>query len=153
MSDLKQQIADQLHQAQAKYTYFLLAASASGIALAVQRTDGQPLNWSHVLLGVAVSLWGASFFAGCRNRGYFSSTLYSNIALLQLQDGSHPETPTHQEAVAAACEGVLAAAESNSASGSTWGKWQFRLLIIGALFFLAWHIVGMANTTALHLNQ
>lgn len=147
MSDMKEQLAKQLQEAQAKYTYFLLATAASGIALAVQRTTGQTLGWDHLLLGLAVVLWGASFFAGCRNRAYFSSTLYANVALLQLQDGSHPEAPTHPQAVGAACEGVRTAAASNSASGNTWGKWQFRLLIAGALFFLAWHIVCMAKST------
>ena len=153
MSDMKQQIAEQLHQAQGKYTYFLLAAAASGIVLAVQRTTGQSLNWGHILLGLAVMLWGASFFAGCRNRAYFSSTLYANLALLQLQDDSHPKSSTHREAVAAACDGVRAAAGQNSASCNRWGKWQFRLLLTGALAFLAWHIVGMAMISPLQEDR
>lgn len=149
MSQLKSQMAEQMHQAQAKYTYFLLAVAASGIALAVQRTTGEALNWRHSLLGLAVVFWGASFFAGCRNRGYFSSTLYANLALLALQDGSHPESPSHPEAVRAACEGVRDAAEQNSAAGNKWGKLQFRLLVVGAILFVVWHACEMAATTSM----
>lgn len=143
MSDLKEQLANQLHEAQAKYTYFLLAAAASGIALAVQQTAGQHIAWQHAILGVPVILWAGSFFAGCQNRHFFNSTLFANIALLQLHDGSHPESPAHPEAIAAACDGVRIAAEENSASGNTWGKWQFRLLIYGALGFVVWHVTCM----------
>jgi hypothetical protein len=147
MSDLKSQIAAQLHEAQGKYVYLLLAAAASGIALAVQRTAGDALNLGHSVLGLAVLLWGFSFFAGCRNRSYFHTTLYANVGLLSLQDGSHPEAPTHPEALEAACDGVRSAAEQNSTNAVKWGKIQFRLLVAGAVSFLAWHVIEMlANT-------
>ncbi len=142
---MKTEIAKQLHDAQAKYTYFILAVAASGIALAVQRTTGATLSWTHLPLGLAVICWGASFFAGCRNRAYFSTTLFANLAVLELEDGTHPKTPSHPRARTAALEGVRQAAESNSSSANFWGKAQFRLLVLGAVFFLGWHIMEMAN--------
>ncbi len=150
---MKTEIAKQLHDAQAKYTYFILAVAASGIALAVQRTTGDALSWIHLPLGLAVLSWAASFFAGCRNRDYFSTTLFANLAGLQLEDGTHPETPSHPQARATAYEGVRQAAESNSASASFWGKMQFRLLVLGALFFLAWHVIEMDRARVTEMNQ
>ncbi len=145
MAELEGQLAKQLHEAQSKYTYFLLAIAASAIAFAVQKTTGRPLDWSLVPLGLAVLSWAGSFFAGCRNRAYFNSTLYANIDLLQLQDGSHPMSPRNPQEVVAACEGVREAANFNSSTANFWGHLQFRLLILGAVFFLVWHVFEMAS--------
>ncbi len=145
MPELKGELAKQLNEAQSKYTYFLLAVAASAIAFAVQITTGRPLDWTLILLGLAVISWGGSFYAGCQNRDYFSSTLYANISLLQLQDGNHPEYRNHPQMVAAACEGVREAANINSSTANFWGHLQFRLLVLGAVFFLIWHIVEMAS--------
>ena len=145
MSDLKTQVAQQLHESQGKYIYFLLGIAAAAIALSVQRTTGSPLTWRMILLGLAVLSWAGSFFAGCRNRAYFNSGLYANVDFLQLQDGSHPQLPSHPDAVAGACEGVRRAAEQHSVSGSFWANLQFRLLVLGALLFLAWHVFEMAS--------
>lgn len=142
-SELKTHLSKQLAEAQSKYTYFLLAVAASAIAFAVQRTTGRPLTWSMIPLGLAVACWAVSFFAGCRNRAYFSSTLYANAALLQIQDGTHPDVARHPDAVAAAAEGVREAAEHNSSMANFWGHLQFRLLVVGATCFLVWHVIEM----------
>lgn len=140
---MKIRITEQLHEAQGKYVYFLLAVAASAIAFVVQKTEGKALTLDLIPLGVAVLLWAGSFTAGCFNRAYFGSTLFANINLLNLQDRTHPDLPPRQY-VEAACEGVREAAQKNSASASFWGRWQFRLLIAGAIFFLAWHVLQMA---------
>lgn len=142
-SELEKQIANQLTEAQSKYTYFLLAAAASAIALVVQRTTGETLNWKMLPLGLAVICWGWSFFSGCRNRAYFCSTLYANAALLKIQNGTHPEVPNDPDYIEAAYSGVRSAAENNSTKANFWGNMQFRALIAGAMFFLAWHVMGM----------
>ena len=144
-SELKKHISNQLAEAQSKYIYFLLAVAASAIALSVQRTTGSALSWKMLPLGIAVLCWSWSFFSGCRNRAYFSSTLYANAALLQIQNGTHPEIPHHPDYVAAAAEGVRSAAENNSSMANFWGHMQFRSLVSGAIFFLIWHVIEMIN--------
>lgn len=146
MQETKRHLSQQLSDAQAKYTYFLLAIAASAIALAIQRTTGRPIEWRMLPLGLAVLSWAGSFFCGCHNRAYFSSTLYANLTLLDLQDGSHPETPSHPTTIRAACEGVRRAAEQNSSSANFWGHLQFRLLVAGAVLFLWWHVIEMKET-------
>jgi len=146
VQETKRQLATQLNDAQAKYTYFLLAVAASAIAWAIQRTTGHSLEWQMIPLGLAVLSWAGSFWCGCRNRAYFSSTLYANLALLDLQDGSHPKTPSHPDAIQAACAGVCRTAEQNSTSANFWGRLQFRLLVAGAVLFLLWHVMEMEKT-------
>lgn len=144
-SELKTHLSKQLAEAQSKYTYFLLAVAASVIALVIQRTTGRPLNWNMIPLGLAVACWAGSFFAGCRNRAYFSSTLYANAALLQVQDGAHPDVPSHPDAVVVAVQGIREAADHNSSMANFWGHLQFRLLVLGATCFLVWHVIEMMD--------
>lgn len=145
-SDLQKHLSSQLAEAQSKYIYFLLAVSASAIALVVQRTTGLPLHWSMTPLGLAVLCWAASFFAGCRNRLYFVATVHTNAAFLKVQDGTYPGIPNHPDAIRAASEGLREAAEFNSSKGKFWGDSQFNLLVLGAIFFLIWHIIEMYKT-------
>ena len=144
-NELKTHLSKQLVEAQTKYIYFLLAVAASAIALAIQRTTGRALTLNMIPLGIAVLSWSGSFFAGCRNRAYFSSTLYANAALIKAQEGTHPDVPNPPDAIAAAVNGIREAAENNSSMANFWGHLQFRLLIFGAICFLVWHIIEMMS--------
>lgn len=131
-------------EAQTRYTYFLLAAAGAGIALAVNQTQAASLAWSQVPLALAVLAWGLSFFYGCRHLAYVSSTLYANAALLSVQSGRHPDAGTHPDYIAAASEGIREAIESNSEQANRLGHSQFRMLIGGAVLYVAWHVLEMS---------
>lgn len=82
-------------QAQEKYTYFLLAAAGAAIGFAVQKTEGLPLSWWLLPVGIATVIWGASFYCGCKNLDRVSAATSANFNLLQLMQGSHPDQPPH----------------------------------------------------------
>jgi hypothetical protein len=130
--------------AQDKYTYFLLAAAGAAIALALQKTELLPLSWPVAICGVAVLLWGLSFYCGCRNLSWVKSCMHANSGLLQLQEGIHPEQPDHPQLVMAAISGVREALERSSNKAAFYYKWQFRLLLGGAIAYICWHIYRMA---------
>ena len=125
---------------QDKYTYFLLAAAASGIAFSVQKTEGLTLSWQLLPVGLAVLAWGGSFYCGCQSLIWVQTALYANFSLLQLSRGTHPQQPAHPDHVRAATEGVRMAVDSNVSKAQFNARWQFRLVIVGALLFIAWHI-------------
>lgn len=87
--------------------------------------------------------WGLSFFWGCRHLAYVSSTLYANATLYEVQGGRHPKTGQHPGMIAAASERLRAAMESNSERGNRFAQRQFRLLIAGAVLYVAWHVLAM----------
>ena len=128
---------------QEKYDYFLMSVAGAAIAFAIHRTSGMSLNWSMVLLGIAVILWATSFLAGCRRRNYIGSNLFANFDLLRVQGGEDKVTGTNQIAIEAASQGILDAMEYNSNRALFWANIQLYSLIIGALFFVAWHVVSM----------
>lgn len=137
----------QHRQAEDKLTYFLLAAAASAIALTIKRTEGLPLDQPILMLGGAVGCWGFSFFFGCRHLTFINSTLYANFDLLRVQSGTHPAVPRHPQHIAAAAEGIKEAMEGNVEQAVWCARWQFRLLILGAVLYIAWHVFGMYAQT------
>jgi hypothetical protein len=129
---------------QDKYAYFLLAAAASAVAFAIQKTEGHILDWSMAPVGLAVMCWGSSFYCGCKAVEWIQTSLYANYSLLQLGRGVHPDQPRHPHELEAAQSGVRQAIDSNTRAAAKYSKWQFRLLIIGALGFIGWHVLGLA---------
>ncbi len=111
MSDRIQYLHGQLTAAQSKDAYFLLAAAASAIAWALNRTAGQPLTYTQVPLAIAVACWGLSFFFGCKYVAWLSAVLRANAALLAILQGEEPTVGTHPDLVAAAASGVRQATE------------------------------------------
>lgn len=147
LEDMSIEISRQLHSAQDKYTYFLLAFVAAAIAYAMKLTTGSVLSYSMIPLGFAILCWGISFLFGCRMLNYSHSNLYANGEALEIQRGNNPQIGKHPQKIEAACEGIRQAFESNNEKISFYGKWQFRFLIIGSLLFLSWHIIEMIIRT------
>jgi len=142
-SDKELELYRTLTQSQQKYTYFLLAAAAGGIGLAVRATSDATLHWSLIPLAAAVLSWGTSFTQGCIHVMYTQSNTYANAELLRVQRGEHPKAGTNPQLIQAAERGIKAAIESNE----KWSGWhangQFIFVVLGAAFFVAWHVLGI----------
>lgn len=141
------EIHKQHRTSQDKYTYFLLAVTASAVAFSVQKTDNSTLSLSMIPLGFAVLVWGISFFFGCQNLRWVQASVHANYSLLQLERGVHPEQPDHPQELELAKSGVRSALESNINKARCYGQWQFWLLIVGVVLFLGWHITEMVLRT------
>ncbi len=142
-SEAQREVFRVLRESQSKYTYFLLAAAGAAIGFTLTQTQDESLAWSQWPLGIAVFLWGSSFFCGCRHLAYVNSTLYANAALLKIESGQHPQVGNHPQYMEAASEGVRQAIEQNSESANQLGHWQFRFLIAGAVLYVIWHVFEM----------
>lgn len=145
--DSKKQIEvfRQFAATQEKYDYFLMSVAGAAIAFAVHRTSGMVLDWFMIILAIAVTLWAISFIAGCQRRNYIGSNLFANMDLLRVQNGEHPEVGMHPQKIAAASEGIISAMKHNSDRASFWANVQLYSLIIGAIIFIIWHAIEMAN--------
>jgi hypothetical protein len=151
MTNAAETLYQQLRTSQEKYTYFILAAAASCIAFALVKTENQSISWSMLPLAVAVLCWGLSFFLGCRQLLYVNSTTYSNYELIRVQSGRHPEVGEHAGMIAAASAGIREAINQNSEKINALGVWQFRMLLVGGILYIAWHILQMVIRTSLKL--
>lgn len=143
MAETGLDVYKQLRTAQDKYTYFLLAAAGACVALTVNRTQGCHLAWSMIPLGIAALCWGISFFCGCQDLRYTNSILYANYELIQVQNGTYPGIGSNVSAQNAASEGLRRAITDNGDRVSRYAVWQFKLLIVGGIAYMVWHICTM----------
>ena len=137
------EIYRQLRISQNKYSYFILAAAGAAIAFAINQTQGSSISYSQIPLTVAVLCWGLSFFFGCRQLAYVSSTLLANAELLKVESGRHKQVGEHPQRMAATSQGIREAIEYNSNHANCLAHMQFRFLIAGAIMYIAWHVLEM----------
>jgi len=132
------------HQAgQEKYTYFLLAAAGAAVGFAVQKTEGMKLSWWLLPVAGAILSWGISFICGCKNIQWAHAAISSNATMLELYAGIHPRQPAYAEETAVAIDITRASLASSGRWADFHGKWQMRLLVLGAVFFIAWRVGEM----------
>lgn len=147
MSDQLQELHRQHSAAQDKYTYFLLAVSASAVAFAIQKSDNLTITWSLIPLGIATLMWGLSFYFGVKNLIWIQAAISSNYSLLQLSKGVHPRQPDHPQLVDSAKNIKMSQIDNYINKAYFNGNWQFRLILAGAVFFIFWHVLEMIIRT------
>jgi len=131
---------------QDKCVYFLLAAAGAGIGFVVQRTDGALIGPPQFAAALAILCWGLSFWSGCLHIRARLLTVYNNMTLNQLYDGSHPMQPPPQmfEAIVANTNASFDRATRRAARS---GRWQFALLVAGAIALVVWRFWDMYERT------
>ena len=140
---LRAEFAKQLHAAQEKYDYWLMAVAASAIALAVHDTEGAALQYRQIPLGCAVFMWGISFFAGCRRQIWRHVLMRTNAGAMSIADGADSIAGTDPERIAFGINAARSIFEEANNKVAKRGYWQFTTLILGSLFYLAWHVLNM----------
>lgn len=141
------EIYKQQRQGQDKYIYFLLAAVGASIAFALNQTKGMPLSPSQWSLGVAVACWAGSFIAGCNRLSKIEELLNLNVGLLRVQTGTH-ELLDHPGEIPGAQKIMRGHLEKINNKVRLLARWQYRLLVVGAIFYIGWHISEMAAQTS-----
>jgi hypothetical protein len=142
-SEEQRALYDALHESQSRLTYYMLTAAAAGIALAVNQTRDAALTWSQIPLGIAALSWGLSFLFGCLHLQYVNSIIYANSELLRVQEGEDPDLIANPHQIAPALAGINKAMKKNANRAGFYGAAQFRMLVVGALLFVFWHILEM----------
>jgi hypothetical protein len=142
-SEDRLEIYRQHREQQTKYVYFLLAASGASIAFAVTQTRELALNVSQLPLGIAVVLWALSFVFGCLHIQQAGEVLHYNGELLRIQAGQHPMAGQDPTQIFLGGEVVRKLIDKHSTTAARWGRAQFRFVVLGALFYIAWHAYEM----------
>jgi len=137
MSDEMLEVFKSHRMVQDKYAFFLLAAAAAALALSIQMTTGSPLTWSLVPLGLAVLSWACSFYFGCIHLTKTQAFLRVNVIGLLTSPNRAPRDT----------EQIRSKMEDHANAAGEAADRQFRLLILGAVLFIAWHLVEMGLRT------
>jgi hypothetical protein len=133
----------QIVEKQDKYTHLLLAVTASAIAFSVQKTENAKFAWSLIPMGFAILAWGSSFYCGCKNLLCTQDSMKATYSLLQISRGVHIDQPSSNQELTIAMKDGIDVIKEDTKKAYSFEMWQYRLLIIGAICFLIWHILGI----------
>jgi hypothetical protein len=137
--DVRLHLYQTLQEGQEKYTYFLLAAAGAAIGFAITQTQNTTLAYSQTPLALAVLCWGLSFVYGCRSIWATQNVIQQNYEMLRTKAGLHPVLPPDPEFL----KWIANRIEEQSKTSGRPSRWQYKFLIAGAVFYIAWHILEM----------
>ncbi len=138
ISPLLLELYKELVMARDKYTYFLLAVAAAAVAYTTKVTTDSTLSWSMIPLGLAIICWFFSFICGCRQLHYIKKFIFAIMDYDGVKKGRINET---EEKI------INEVMESSLEKRESLDKQQLWFLIVGSVFFVAWHIIEMIIRT------
>ena len=112
-----------------KFIYFLC------IAFAISQTREAVLSWSKLPLGLAVACWAVSFFLGCLLLRLTRGLQQRNYEYSRVLRGVAPASQNPDL--------VRRGLQRGIARAGSLEKWQIGFLIVGAIFYIAWHVTEM----------
>jgi hypothetical protein len=146
MADEVESLLDAHRAALARYAYFLLAMTALFIGYGLSSTRYSELSVTQLPLAIALGAWVASFLYGCLHVENHFTALRWNAAYLKAKRDR--ELAVGDDKAAAELETAEKAYRRVSSRMSHYGKQQFRYLVVGGLFYLAWHVSEMVLRTS-----
>ncbi len=144
MSDREFELVKISNAAQEKTTYFLMAASGSGIGFALSQTKLEALVSHHYIWLLAVAIWAISFWAGIRftmNANSVKSKNAAYVANLSLLKDCEPSQAFELESLNR--KKFKEAVGKHQTRMELWGKIQMYGLLLGAVTYVIWHLVRM----------
>jgi hypothetical protein len=126
------------HQLQEKYVFYIVALCVSAIGFSIYCTMGKPLQYSQILLLIAVLCWAGSIFCGLN---YIKNLLYSSLENSQRLDlqGRNLNQADFQKLKAI----LDIKAKGININLTRYYAWQEYLFYAGVVFFIGWHILQM----------
>lgn len=147
ITDSEKEVFRVHREEQSKYVYFLLAASGAAIGFTINQTQVLILSYTQIHLGLAILLWGLSFYFGCQQLQFSLKGLYINSGFLDIQKGNDKDVGSNPQMIYAALDIVKEMYEKNSSEITKNGKRQFQFLVLGAISYILWNIIEMIVRT------
>ncbi len=150
MSDnLELEIFKQFKAAQEKYIYFLLVAAASAIGYAMTQSKVEPLEYWQIPLGLSVFFWAVSFMSGLQFVVYSSSFTFQNHNYLAFKRELKKYPADEAKILLTKFKEIQSTtSEKQQNKMQLYGSIQNYTLLLGAFFYIVWHILRMYKLTA-----
>jgi hypothetical protein len=130
---------------QERFAFFILAASASAIAFALVRTEGQAMACWMAPVGVAIALWGLSFWAGAEHVLARHEIFFLNLQLLKVEEGTDPVASRDQTKQKIIAEFITEEANRRNKAARMLGRAQYLLFLGGAVAYVCGHIMRLIS--------
>ena len=135
-ADLRKEVLS----AQERFNYFFLTLNGSAITFALVRTESQhPAIWM-IPVAVAIACWGAGFYFGCEHLLLKIKIILGNLQYLTIKGGAKSNPAAKFETAETAMQQLRANAESDNERSRSYGRRQYGLFLIGAVFYIVAHV-------------
>ena len=121
----------------------MIALCVTSIGFSIHKTVDSSLSWSQIPLALSIISWSLSIYLGIKFIHVQLSSLFTNNQLLDIEKGVFPLTGVHPEKIQMGIDTATKQLNKNSKIAEKRNIWQYRLLIIGFLCFITWHILAM----------
>ena len=143
----------QSEEAESKYLYFIMGASAAALAYALEHGQAPALGLKYALYLSSVLAWLSSFYLGLRSVQYRLSSINLLANAEQLSEQMQLARKNLPPQLLCKLENnYLAAIESSNNALTTqankfqkYSDWQFKLIASGAVFYTSWQLLPLAN--------
>jgi hypothetical protein len=142
----------QSEEAESKYLYFIMGASAAALAYALEHGQEPVLGLRYALYLASVLSWLSSFYLGLRSVQYRLSSINLMANAEQMSEQmqlARKNLPTQmlgklENEYLAAIESGNNALATQARNFQIYNDWQFRLIAFGALFYTGWQLLPLA---------
>jgi hypothetical protein len=141
--DEQKEIRNQFRQQQEKYVYYIIAMSVAAIAFSISSTNGIPLKYTQIPLGIAVVSWGISIYCGLTFLRYGMSILFANNAYFDIINGTSALVGKDPITIELASKALKEVVEKNMKTGSKYFYHEETFFYIGVVSFIIWHVLEM----------
>jgi hypothetical protein len=135
------ELIERFYISQERNAYFLLAAAASAIGFAITQAKVEPITYMHIPLGLSVLSWAVSFYCGQQFIQWSISAVGKNADYLS--NNFLPELPENVKK-----EAFHKSVAHHARKMRLHGKTQINFLLLGAICYIAYHILKMISAAA-----
>jgi hypothetical protein len=151
--DMTNSYTAQSEEAESKYIYFIMGASAAALAYALEHGQEPALGLRYALYLSSVLSWLSSFYLGLRAVQFRLSSInimanaeqFSEQMQLARKNLSAQLLSKLENEYLAAIESGNNALATQACKFQIYNDWQFRLIAFGAMFYTGWKLLPLAT--------
>lgn len=140
-------------EAESRYVYYLLAASAAALAYTLEKSPLRAFSFEYANFLLIVFSWAGSFYFGTRaaQTRINAFNLMANAETIETNTVAAKSIVSPAEYVQLHTKYINHVHDTNTALSltsdrfSTYLKWQFRLLLLGSFAYLIWKLLPWPN--------
>jgi hypothetical protein len=146
-------IYNQLLNVQGTYVYYVLGLTATALGFVVFQSAGEEQSLGRVLSGLSVASWALSMHCGLLYVKRKMSTLRNNFDYFEVKDrGTFNGNPVDAETQKKHLDAFQTENAKHRGKQTFYLNLQYRLLILGFMFFLAAYFTKSTPISSMPLN-
>lgn len=145
--DIQKEVHNQLKSSTEKFAYYIIALCVSCLGFAIYQTEDHVLDYSKIILLLAVLTWSISIYFGIKYIKNQQYGLYLSYILYENQRNKFELSKDNIDKIKYVNDEFKEEIRITGKKTKRQHKHQLNSFFIGAFFYIIWHIFEMYNNT------